>query len=295
MKAKSQTKMKTPQIYLHPWFWILILFGIASISGCQNTNNGLNSATATAQGERAIQMATEMAGYAEATRSALNVNRQSTEQALRSLFDSASRWPVLFEEPFDRVDESKDWPLGSKDDPLANITWSIAGGKYTWEAEARDSFVWWAYPTMQSASDFYLAVTARQLSGPSSGEYGLVYRITENDEYYLFEISADGQFAVFLNGANGWEALLDWQGSNAIQPDGENLMAVIAQGAQFYLFINGQKVAELYDDRLAEGKTGLLIGLTNPGDAGKWEFDNFEYRSTEPPIPQDTLMPSTTP
>lgn len=281
MIAKHQTKMKTSHKSTHPWSWILILVCMTGISSCQNTNDGFNNATATAQGERAIRMATEMASYAEATRSALNVNLQATEGALQSLFDSAARWPVLFEDSFDQVDEAKDWPLGSQDDPLASISWSITGGKYDWEAEAKDSFVWWAYPTLDPASDFYLAASARQISGPGTGEYGLVYRMTENDDYYLFELSADGQFAVFLNDANGWETLLDWQDSDAIQLDGENQMAVFAQGEQFYFFINGQKVADLYDDRLAEGKVGLLIGLSNEGDTGKWEFDNFEYRSME--------------
>jgi hypothetical protein len=295
MEAKPQTKMKTSRISIRPWLWILILVCIPSISGCQNANEGFNNATATAQGERAIQMATEMAGYAEATRSALNINLQATEQAQQSLLDSASRWPILFEDTFDQEDKAKDWPLGNQDDPLATISWGITGGKYKWEAEARDSFVWWGYPTLQSASDFYLAATSQQLSGPSTGEYGLVYRITENDEYYLFELSADGQFAVFLNDANGWDALLDWQDSDAIRLDGENQMAVIAQGEQFYFFVNGQKVADLYDDHLAEGKVGLLIGLSNPGDKGRWEFDNFEYRSTETPDLQGTLLPTITP
>lgn len=281
MIPKRQTKMKTSHKSTNPWLWILILVCMTGISSCQNTNDGFNNATATAQGERAIRMATEMASYAEATRSALNVHLQATEGALQSLFDSAARWPVQFEDTFDQVDEAKDWPLGSQDDPLASISWSITGGKYDWEAEAKDSFVWWAYPTLDSASDFYLAASARQLSGPGTGEYGLVYRITENDDYYLFELSADGQFAVFLNDVNGWEALLDWQDSDAIQLEGVNQMAVIAQGEQFYFFINGQKVADLYDDRLAEGKVGLLIGLSNEGDAGRWEFDNFEYRSME--------------
>lgn len=279
--ANRQTKMKTSRMSIRPLAWILILVCMAGISGCQNTNDGFNNGTATAQGERAIRMATEMASYAEGTRSALNANLQATEGALQSLFDSAAQWPVLFEDTFDQVDTAKDWPLGSKDDPLASISWDISGGKYDWEAEAKDSFVWWAYPSLDSTSDFYLAASAQQVSGPGTGEYGLVYRITENDDYYLFELSADGQFAVFLNDANGWETLLDWQDSDVIQLEGENQMAVIAQGEQFYFFINSQKVAELYDDRLAEGKVGLLIGLSNEGDTGKWEFDNFEYRSME--------------
>ena len=132
---------------------------------------------------------------------------------------------------------------------------------------------------MNNVSNFYLAVDARQVSGPDDGEYGIVFRQGGDSDYYVFEINNQGQFAVYLHQSDTWEALVSWNDSPAILPGETNRLEALAQGSQFLFYINDQLVMNLDDARLENGDAGLLIGLTNPKDKGTWEFDNFELRS----------------
>jgi hypothetical protein len=223
-------------------------------------------------------MATHVAAGLQATLNAETIQATATAQSLQNALQSARQWPVIISDTFDA--NLHGWPSGQDSDPaLASIIWSIADGRFQWQAEAVDSFVWWGTPDMNNVSNFYLAVDARQVSGPDDGEYGIVFRQSGDSDYYVFEINNQGQFAVYLHQSDTWEALVDWNDSPAILPGGTNRLETLAQGSQFLFYINNQLVMNLDEARLANGDAGLLIGLTNPKDKGTWEFDNFELRS----------------
>jgi len=262
--------------WLTHFFQIIILIGLAGICGCSTP--GLNSATATSQSRRASAMATHVAIGLQATINAETIQATATAQSLQNVLQSAGQWPVIIADIFDA--NLHGWPSGQDSDPaLASITWGIANGKYHWQAEAADSFVWWGTPDMNDVSDFYLVTDARQISGPDDGEYGLIFRQSGDSDYYVFEINNQGRFAVYLHQSNNWEALMSWNDSPAILPGETNRLAVLAQGSQFLFYINDRFVANLDDASLENGTAGLLIGLANPKDKGMWEFDNFELRS----------------
>lgn len=248
--------------------YILFCLCALLVSGCGGSSVP-SAPTATAQAQRAIRMATQIA----------------TE--LNSIYETIAKWPVVISDPFD--ENAIGWATGDEVEPdLASIRWDIDGGKYRWEAQAVDSFVWWAVPDMDEVADFHVRVAARQLNTPELGEYGLVFRLTEDGSYYLFEISETGQAAVFLHTPDGWEVLRTWFDSQAISPGQTNLLAVAAEGDEFYFFVNDQLVSRLRDSRLPAGKIGLLIGLSNPGDKATWMFDDFELRA---PANNDAVTP----
>jgi hypothetical protein len=255
---------------------IILLISLTAIYGCSST--GINSATATAQSRRASTLATHVATGLQATLNAETIQATATAQSLQNALQSARQWPVIISDIFDA--NLHGWPSGQDSDPaLASVSWSMADGKYHWQAEAVDSFVWWGTPDMNSVSNFYLAVDARQVSGPDDGEYGIVFRQGGDSDYYVFEINNQGQFAVYLHQSDTWEAMVSWNVSPAIHPGATNRLETLAQGSQFLFYINNQLVMILDDTRLENGNAGLLIGLTNPKDKGTWEFDNFELRS----------------
>jgi len=238
--------------------FVLFLLGVLLLSGC--TGSDMPSApTATAQAQRAIRMATQIA------------------TDLNSIYETIAKWPVIISDPFD--ENSIGWATGEDVEPeLASIHWELQGGKYRWEAQAVDSFVWWAVPDMDELTDFHVQVAARQMNNPELGEYGLVYRLTEDGSYYLFEINEQGQYAVFLHLPDGWETVRDWNFTSAVLPGQTNVLAVAAEGDEFYFFVNERMVSRFKDARLPAGKVGLLIGLSNPGDQSAWVFDDFELR-----------------
>jgi hypothetical protein len=251
----------------------------ALIVSCGPVGPTFNSATATAQAIKAQNLATEIAQSLQATRDGEAQQAAATAQAFQVMAQEGQDWPIILLDPFD--DNTNLWPEGDNTDALADINWQVGDGKFTWKAKAHDAFVWWVYQETQDLSDFYLAADGRLLSGPTEGEYGLIFRLNEDDDYYLFEANEQGQYAVYIYLEGEWEALIPWTGSPVLNTDSNNHLAVLARGEKFLLFANGKFLDTFTDDRLENGRTGILIGLSNAEDEGTWEFDNFELRSLE--------------
>jgi hypothetical protein len=255
-----------------------ILITASLLSACGQASTPTESpAEATTQAQQARRLATQMAQSAQATFEYQDQSATATAQAVQDLLAGKDQWETALYETFDN--NLNDWPTGEDQEAsLARILWTLDQSRYRWQAQAIQGFVWWAYPEMEQAGDFYLAVDVQQVEGPPSGEAGLIFRLNELDEYYLYEIDARGNFAVFIRQQDAWETLYDWSEAQAILGDSPNRLALVARGSQLFFFINEQLVASLTDERLTSGKAGLLIGLSDEGDKGVWEFDNFELR-----------------
>ena len=259
------------------WMWIVLAINSA-LTGCTSVVSSNKQSTATAQAYRIIGLATQMGKSAQATLIAENEQATATAQARTILLKDGQSWPQQLSDPFNG--NVYGWTTGDENNPeLAQIQWSIEGGKYRWQAQAVSGFVWWVVPEQEAVSDFYLVVTAHQVNHPEAGEYGLIFRQVDENNYYLFEINEQGECALFIYSPNGWEVLIDWASQPAVTPGKENRLAVLAHQDVFDFYINDRFIAEYRDERLPSGKTGLLIGLSNPGDEAKWEFDDFELRA----------------
>jgi hypothetical protein len=261
---------------------ITLFFGILVIlTGCAGSGR-LTSPTMTAQAERAIRQATQIARSSRLTEIAEETRLQATAQAARAKVEN---WPVVLEDLFDL--DTDVWILGEDEDAsLAKINWKIESGVYRWEAEAYDAFVWWVTPDAPDLSDFLVSVDIRRLGSDDVGEFGLVFRQDDTRGYYTFEINNLAEFGVFFYDyeAQTWYTVVDWQPSSSIRADWSNQLSVLAQGEQFYFYINDERVAEALDGSSSQGSVGLMIGLSNPGEATVWEFDNFKLLAPEIPV-----------
>jgi hypothetical protein len=265
---------------------LLSLLLLAFLTACAG-GNASPSGTATSQAVRAQAMATQMynnlfrtqvAELTHATATAEAAGREATRQAEQNLsfLATARGWPALLNDDFSA--DNGAWPVGSESDDLASSTWILSGGIYRWEAQAADNFVWWTYFESDPLTDFYLAADLRLVEGPPDSETGLIFRHTGENDYYLAEIDGQGDFSVYSHLNGEWESLLPWTAVAGLDPSQTNRLAVLAEGTQFLFFINDSYLGSLSDDRLASGLTGFAIGLSNPGDKGAWEFDNYELR-----------------
>lgn len=255
----------------------LALLVVLLTTACGREPASPEPATATAQAQRASKLATVMFSTAIAGDAQL----RSTQEALHVLVSEAGLWPLVLSDPFDSNEAQ--WPEGEKQEDLADIAWQVAAGQYEITSTAKDGFIWRAGPDVLPAiADFYLAADMQQTSGSETGEMGLVVRVTAEDEYYLFEINPQNQFAVYIYAAQDWETLHPWTETDLLRSGQANRLAVVAKGDQFLFLINGKMVASFADERLPRGTAGLAIGLYNKSDAGAWIFDNFELRSPEP-------------
>jgi len=190
--------------------------------------------------------------------------------------ESAADWLVLMSEAF--IVNMNDWPTGTDENEFVTNRWDLADGKYRWEARAHQSFQSYVHPDVRAVSDLYVTVEAQKISGTDEGNYGLVFRVVDNDNFYHFGISEAGEFILLRKLRGQWKTLVDWTATTAIRPGEVNQLAVRAEGAHLILFINGQQVAEADDSQLPKGKAGLTVEIYRAGDAAVFEFDNFELR-----------------
>ena len=276
---------------------------LASLAACSSA--GESPPTLTAQSERAIHLATQVAGEMQgalqvettraagelqATTQAENARATAIAQSVQNAIDTSSQWPVLIYDSFDS--DLGYFETGENIDDLGKSWWSIADGRYEWRAEAGTGLVWWATPDTEPLGDFYLSVYAQKLTGASSATYGLVFRALDIKHYYILQVSDTQRYCVYAyDYENGWIALIPWSDAPALFTDEPNHLTVIGQGETFFLFFNEQYVNQVSDSLFATGEAGLLIGLDNAGEQGTWAFDDFELRVPQLPATAETPTP----
>ncbi|MBM3144487.1 MAG: hypothetical protein FJ010_05850 [Chloroflexi bacterium] len=135
------------------------------------------------------------------------------------------------------------------------------GGNLVLTAKSTDIFEIWSlsYPFL---ADFYLEytiLTGQECQGRD--RYGMVARAPDPDEGYLFGVSCDGAFRLLYWDGEEFTTLRDWTESKFINtgPGVFNRLGIEAVGEKLSLYVNGGLVAEVEDDRLAEGKFGAFI------------------------------------
>jgi hypothetical protein len=135
------------------------------------------------------------------------------------------------------------------------------------------------YTSFGSAGKFFgdsiIDVDAIPASGPADNNfsYNVSCREQANYDGYIFEIGADGYYAVgyYTGGGQDYVSLLsgdDWQPSSAIQPgNATNHIKVTCAGSQLKLEVNGLVLFEGQDSTFTEGDISL--------GAGTFADDNF--------------------
>ncbi|MBN2548147.1 MAG: protein kinase [Anaerolineales bacterium] len=248
-----------------------------STRGAQQTE--VAGATATQlQATRVVATArAQVTSTARAQRTATAQARlAATEQAIKDVLGTAKNWNVRISDTFSS--NENDWAEGTRNDPLADVTWVISGGLYRWSATAKDDFIWWAVPdNVSDLTDFYVSVDMNQLSGPSNAVSGLIFRSDKESNYYIVRFSTSGQYRLDVN--SGWDELWDWTKSDNWVTGETNRVELVAMGSRFVFFLNGQYLNEIVNSRLTSGAVGLVIGLYDAGDVASWVFDNFTVRT----------------
>jgi serine/threonine protein kinase len=199
------------------------------------------------------------------------IDQKATDAA--SVF---SQWPLLLMETFDS--NENDWYVGEYLSDRLTGFGSLVNGKYTWDVDAIDGFVWRSSSPLDKLSDFYLSVQARLVSGPPETScYGLRFR-GDGDDYYIFRICDDQTFDVNVYFGGEWTTLIDWSDSTLIVPDAANRLTIVAQGAHFQFYINDQIVGEVDDTHIASGFAGVMMSGAED-TVFSVEFDDFEVRA----------------
>jgi hypothetical protein len=99
---------------------------------------------------------------------------------------------------------------------------------------------------------------------------GITFRVT-NSNFYLFAITPDGSYHFDVVNGNGLSlpSAIKQGTSSAIQKglNRPNLLAVVAIGNKFDLYVNNQHIDTVADSALSAGKIGLAAEeVSNPTD-----------------------------
>jgi hypothetical protein len=146
---------------------------------------------------------------------------------------------------------------------LVHVKWA---DKLSWASAGRD------------IADFHLSVRATQASGPDDNEYGVLIRMQDSQQFYVFAISGDGYYRIAKrDGAD--EILLsgDWARSDAINEGAaSNLLEVTCVGERMTMRVNEVLLATVEDDSYASGDIGLYAGtFRDPGTGVEIHFDDL--------------------
>jgi hypothetical protein len=133
-------------------------------------------------------------------------------------------------------------------------------------------------PTFQ---DFVLEVEARPLSGGQSNSYGVLFRLQDPNQFYRFELTADGKYMLERRNADGtWTRFVkDWTAHEAIQPGTNvtNHIRVEAVGPAISVYVNDTLVQQVNDSSYASGQIALDAG-TFGESIMQVAFDNVVVR-----------------
>jgi TolB-like protein len=115
----------------------------------------------------------------------------------------------------------------------------------------------WKHPVFD---DFVYEAEARWVEGEEDFGYGILFRVQDDDNYYLFDITQTGYFKLDKKVDGNYSDITSWEPTSAINTAGKNILKVEALGKNITLYINNFKVKEVVDGTFHSGEFGFFAG-----------------------------------
>lgn len=204
------------------------------------------------------------------------------------LLPAPLNWDVTVSDPFSS--NINGWPtLNNVNDNCSVSSLELQNGALLWTLGSLEgnwcSYVY--YPGISTVSDFDTSIDVKRSSGSGDADFGIGFRIMDAHNYYFFAIDdATHNFEVRRILNSSLSILVDWKSDPAINPVGNNHLAVYARGNVFYLYINDTLVDTIEDSGIDAGHIGIISEIYNGGNV-TISYDNFDLRGT---ITTNTLL-----
>jgi hypothetical protein len=200
---------------------------------------------------------------------------------LNRLLEQGSETVVATElvtnETFDA--DNGDWVLHDLD--AGSIT--IADGVYRITNDgSEEDFSVLSGRNSTSHTDVVIQATTRNLSNNVDSYAGVACRAQDTDIYtgYVFWVGSDGYYTILYWTEDDFEELAPFAYSDAINIGAtENEITVVCSGEYLALFVNGELIDEVEDDRLTRGVTAL--GASYLADDGSFDITFDDVRIWE--------------
>jgi hypothetical protein len=185
-------------------------------------------------------------------------------------------WTLLMYDPFDG--SGRAFPDTTLATSTGQVAISTRNGMSVWHATAlKEYFGVGIAATASDLGDFFVSVSARQVSGSATCSYGILFRDTD-DGGYLFAVQERARtFGLQYTSREGQSRVFFLKKySSAVIAEGPNVLAVKATGTTVSLFINGAQIATVEDDGSLTGSIGLEVFVQQKGMEVDFEFDDFQ-------------------
>jgi eukaryotic-like serine/threonine-protein kinase len=216
------------------------------------------------------------------------IAQQVMSQAAQLLEDSRKWGGEVFSDTFEDSTNPKGWLVGPYSNSDVTGTLSLIPHAYSWAITANQSSALFRLSPADFVTDTFRLSVKILPDNASSGNrtYGVSFRGKQVDNViycYAFVISEATQTYRFIVYAPNKSGVIRGSTTNLdINRREFNELTVIAQGSQFWLYINGSLVegAPFLDDTLPSneaGSTGLYIEFSQ-GEHSTYVFDDFDLR-----------------
>ena len=117
------------------------------------------------------------------------------------------------------------------------------------------------YYLEQTLGDTFILQAAASYTGAEDNGYGVIFRVTDDEDFYIFRISGDGFFTAERTDGEEIVTLVDWTESAQIktQPGAVNRITVVGRGDAYTFYINDGQVSSFVDAKYRDGTFGVIV------------------------------------
>lgn len=177
---------------------------------------------------------------------------------------------VVFQDDFSDPDSG--WDVGGDDTSDRRYR----NGKYEIEVIPDNYFVW-SNPG-RLFEDVIVTVSSQPEQATGEGDFGVLCRYQDEENFYALEISEDGYFSIWKSENGEFITLVDWEYTRHIPVDGSPVALTVACiGDRLTLLADGVLLAEASDSSFSSGDVGLIAGTWGQGGL-VIAFDDFKVQ-----------------
>jgi hypothetical protein len=134
---------------------------------------------------------------------------------------------------------------------------------------------WITQPSRLSMGDGIIEVTGVTPLAQPGSSFGLIFRKIDLDNYYYYQVSADGTYSVILQKGGLISYLIEAKPLGASAFDGQpHRLAVQMSGSSFDLYFDNRLIGSAQDGRIGAGYAGLAVETREAGPLTV-QFDDF--------------------
>lgn len=175
---------------------------------------------------------------------------------------------------------ANNWSTGDNETEYAYSDETIEDGKLQFYVEAKKAVLVWDVLDGALATDFEISVDGHKVSGVKAGDYALVFRKVDKNNYYVFIVNEDYQeYEIAVRKDGEWKTLVPWTTSTDVMKGSANKLKVNMIGSTIKAYVNNKLLTTITDTTITTaGQVGVAVDLYDADQIATFEFDNFSYR-----------------